>query len=385
MASRRVKRIKRTKKQVHHGPRKTKHRRQRHTIRQRGGMLKAFTKLVAGQKLNPRGGLNYGGIEVLKVVRDDGEVRYYIGNKPLKQYAESSNQYDRDYGNLITKKLTGLFVTPDNGKMFHDQLYLDQTNFDKFKAKFPSAAPAAVAPGAAASAAPVASGASASGASASAASASAAEFDKICVIKSNQVSFLGTQFKWPNHEIPLEINKFDFAQKNKNLIDWLNENIEKFVFFKTEVTVRGMTSTTAREETYDAIFLSIHFKKTKENYCALAEFKEKDDFNNPGRIYNIDKTLYRHTLLFPNEQPGTTTTDQANVATCYIGRCSDLPTGITYNDFVKVIDQFVEYKKDCKVDIARKFYRDDPMVLPLFASSGSLSEQMSHVSLSRRP
>ena len=139
-ATRRVKRVKRSKKQVHraHG-RKTYRRCRRYTRRQRGGMFKAMAKKFAGEKLNPKGGPNYGGIEVLKVNLDDG-VRYYIGNKPLNQYAESSNESDREYGQKITKYLTGLLVTPDTGKTFNGQLYLDQANFDKFAAKFDSVA-----------------------------------------------------------------------------------------------------------------------------------------------------------------------------------------------------------------------------------------------------
>jgi hypothetical protein len=149
--TRRVKRVKRSKKQVHRArDRKTNRRhktnRRRYTRRQRGGMLKAMAKRFAGEKLNPKGGPNYGGIEVLKVNIDDG-VRYYIGNQPLNKYAESSNQSDRDYGKLITTYLTGLVVTPDTGKTFNGQLYLDQDNFDKFEAKFTTSASGAAASG----------------------------------------------------------------------------------------------------------------------------------------------------------------------------------------------------------------------------------------------
>ena len=143
-----TRRVKRTKKQLHHGRRKTN--RRRYTRRQRGGMLKAMAKRFAGEKLNPKGGPNYGGIEVLKVNIDDG-VRYYIGNQPLNKYAESSNQSDRDYGQLITKYLIGLAVTHDTGKTFNGQLYLNQDNFDKFKAKFAASDSGAAASGAAAS------------------------------------------------------------------------------------------------------------------------------------------------------------------------------------------------------------------------------------------
>jgi hypothetical protein len=105
----------------------------------------------------------------------------------------------------------------------------------------------------------------------------AAEFDKRCVITSTQVSFLGTPFPWQDHNLPLEITTFEFARKNERLMEILKANVEKFVFFKTEFTVRVKTAKTETfyTETYDAIFLSIHFKKTEENNCALATFKDK--------------------------------------------------------------------------------------------------------------
>ena len=379
MATRRVKRIKRTKKQVQHGRRKTNRRRQRHTRRQRGGMLKSFAKFVGSENLNKRNGPLYDGIEVFKATVG-GDVRYYIGNQSLDNYAESSNPQDVAYGKKIASKLQGLMGTVDTGKIFKGTIYLDQDNFDKFVKKFSDSASGA----AGASAAVVPRVAVASAAPVAVASDdSAAEFDNTCVINSDQVSFLGTQFKWTNHEIPLEITDFRFAQKNKNLMDWLNENVDKFVFFKAERIVRVMTKKSAVEDTYDAIFLSIHFKKTKENYCALAKFKDKDAFNQLSRIY--DKTLrYPHFLLYPNNQPGTNnTTDQANVATCYIGKYEALPTRITYNDFAVVIDKFVEYKKaGCDEALAREFYKDDPVVLALFEYRGSLSAQMSELSIS---
>lgn len=341
-ASRRVKRIKRSKKQVHraHG-RKTN--RRRYTRRQRGGMgfFQSLVKRVSTEKLNPKNGPLYDGIEVFKVDLQDG-ARYYIGNQPLNQYLRSSIPTEIAYGKKIQKTLNGIDQMVDQGDTFKDQLFLDQVNFDKFQAKFPAAAGAAAS---VAAAAPVAAPAPAA-----AAASSAAEFDKRCVITSNQVSFLGTPIPWQDHNLPLEITTFEFAQKNERLMEFLQANVAKFVFFKTELTVRVKTAKTEKMyiETYDAIFLSIHFKKTRENDCALATFKGKDAFNLVQRIY--DSTLkYPHFLLYPNNQPGTNdTTDQENVATCYIGKYADLPKGITYDDFVKVIDQFATYKTECK-------------------------------------
>ena len=360
MATRRMK--KRTKKQLHHGRRKTN--RHRHTRRQRGG---------AKITLCERSGYGFFATGIAITYDTDSQM-YTIGNHP--------------YGNLKTMSryndaLSSLEIMRGEGSapQLSDDKYvvLNQGQFDRFKhvhcqgstkpecdaiSRF--RVPSAVAPAASAASA-----------------ASAAEFDKRCVINTYQVSFLGTQFRWTNHEIPLEITDFRFAQKNKNLMDWLNANVEKIVFFKAERILRVMTKKSALEDTYDAIFLSIHFKKTKDNYCALAKFKDNDAFNQLSRIY--DKTSrYPHFLLYPNNQPGTNnTTDQANVATCYIGKYEALPTGITCNDFAVVIDKFVEYKKaGCDEDLARTFYMDYPDVLALFEHRGSLSAQMSRLSIS---
>jgi hypothetical protein len=294
-------------------------------------------------------------------------MRYYIGNQPLNQYLASTIQTERDYGKKIQTALRGLTQMIDTGDTFNGLTFIDQDNFDRFVKKFSDSASGAAGASAAVPRADVAS------------DDSAAEFDKTCVINSDQVSFLGTPFAWQDHETPLEITDFGFAQKNKKLMVWLNENVEKFVFFKAELTSHYETAMTHNlfEDKNDAIFLSIHFKKTRENYCALATFKDKDAFNIYTRIY--DKSLrFPHFLLFPNNQPGTNdTTDQANVATCYIGKYLPLP--ITYNDFVKVIDKFVEYKNaGCDEALAREFYSDDPTVLALF---GRLSAQMASLSL----
>ena len=136
MATRRVRRIKRTgskKRHSHHGRKTTRHHK-RHTKRQMAGMFKAMAKSLASTKLNPRNGPFYGGIEVFKA-DVGGELRYYIGNRPIDAYTESADPADRAYGQLIRSNLTGLIVTPDTGKTFNGILYLDQANFDKFSAK----------------------------------------------------------------------------------------------------------------------------------------------------------------------------------------------------------------------------------------------------------
>ena len=153
-ASRRVKRIKRSKKQAHraHG-RKTnrRHQMQKHTRRQRGGMgfFQSFVKRVSTEKLNPKNGPLYDGIEVFKVDLQDG-ARYYIGNQPLIQYLRSSIPTEIAYGKKIQNALSGIDQMVDQGDTFKDQLFLDQVNFDKFQAKFPAAAGAAASVAAAA-------------------------------------------------------------------------------------------------------------------------------------------------------------------------------------------------------------------------------------------
>ena len=81
-----TRRVKRTKRQSHHG-RKTKRHHKRHTRitkRQRGGMFKGFFKAIASNKLNAKGGPRYGGIEVFQADTDTGK-RYYIGNRPINE------------------------------------------------------------------------------------------------------------------------------------------------------------------------------------------------------------------------------------------------------------------------------------------------------------
>jgi hypothetical protein len=399
MATRRVKRIKRSKKQVHRARgRKTNHRRRRHTRRQTGGAIidvckKTHTGFIKIES-------NAVGIDI---TYDDATQLFKIGTQPTIADLETfngKNRYERAvwilklirqsnqlnwynfalFAPLYCHEYTDPQCTeirdfveryrtskiPDNNGAVEDrtietsiQLGIKQSERQSYKPQI------------------VAHFGKAPAVSGAAAASSAAEFDKRCVITSNQVSFLGTPFPWQDHEAPLEITTFEFARKNKGLMEFLIANVEKFVFFKTKLTTRTKTAKSLSINTIDAIFLSIHFKKNRENYCALATFKDKDAFNLVERIYG-SKQQFPHFLLYPNNQPGTNdTTDQANVATCYIGNYKALPT--TYNDFVKVIDQFVEYKKaGCDEDLAREFYSDDPTVLALFES---LSARIASLSL----
>lgn len=397
MATRRVKRMKRSKKQVHraHG-RKTN--RRRYTRRQRGGaiitvckkkgLIEAFASGIDITYDDETHMFKIGTQSTIKGLESDsynGKKRYERAVWILKLIGQSqSNQlswydfalfaplYCHEYTDPQCTEIRDFVERyrtskiPDNNGAVEDrtietsiQLGIKQSERQSYKPQI------------------VAHFGKAPAVSGAAAASSAAEFDKRCVITSNQVSFLGTPFPWQDHEAPLEITTFEFARKNKGLMEFLIANVEKFVFFKTKLTTRTKTAKSLSINTIDAIFLSIHFKKNRENYCALATFKDKDAFNLVERIYG-SKQQFPHFLLYPNNQPGTNdTTDQANVATCYIGNYKALPT--TYNDFVKVIDQFVEYKKaGCDEDLAREFYSDDPTVLALFES---LSARIASLSL----
>jgi hypothetical protein len=363
MATRRVKRIKRSKKHVHRARgRKTNHRRRRHTRRQTGGEISTVCKKKHTGIFKTES--NASGIDI---TYDDETHMFQIGTQPTIADLETFNGKKRYERAVWILKLIGqsnqlnwynfaLFAplycheyTDSQCKEIRDFLttYSTSKDIDKNGAVEDRTIETSIKSGLEQSQRQsykpqiVARFGKAS---------SAAEFDKTCVINSDQVSFLGTPFAWQNHETPLVITDFGFAQKNRILMDFLIANVEKFVFFKSELTVRMKTAKTEKMyiETSDAIFLSIHFKKTRENDCALATFKGKDAFNLGQRI--DDSTLkYPHFLLYPNNQPGTNdTTDQENVATCYIGKYADLPKGITYYDFVKVIDQFATYKTECK-------------------------------------
>lgn len=129
MATRRVRRIRRTKKQVHraHG-RKTKHHHKRNhnriTRRHQGGMFmgRAVMKALFSTKLNPKNGPLYDGIEVYKV--DDV---YGVGSRPLNEY-DSSDENDQRYAHKIRHYLDKAGIPYDP----RTKIILNQKNFDKF-------------------------------------------------------------------------------------------------------------------------------------------------------------------------------------------------------------------------------------------------------------
>lgn len=125
-ATRRVKRVKRSKKQVHHGRRKTN--RRRYTRRQRGGMfaLKGLAKMFAAEKMNLKGGPKYDGIEVFST----GDDAYHIGNQRLDDY-DASDQNDRVYANKIRFYLNAAGIPHEN-----DMIVLNRSSFDKFQNAF---------------------------------------------------------------------------------------------------------------------------------------------------------------------------------------------------------------------------------------------------------
>ena len=125
MATRQVKRIKRTKKHLLRGRRKTC------TRHNRGGMLKY---LASNSSIfdNPKGGEKYNGIEVW--TRGTGlERQYYIGNRPLQEYLESSVEDDRVYGTKIQNALNNIEYNVKPTFPFKGQIYLDTVNFHKFQ------------------------------------------------------------------------------------------------------------------------------------------------------------------------------------------------------------------------------------------------------------
>jgi len=328
-ASRRVKRIKRSKKHVHRA-RGRKTNRRRYTRRQRGGRKIPVCERSGFDLIGTSTGIT--------ISYDDETQKYTIGNE---SYAKLK---------LMPRYKNAMDIVDDIRRFDPNApVVLTQQQFNTFKEKYCSEYATIggkeqceliknFKPHPVAAAAP---------APAAAAASSAAEFDKRCVITSKQVSFLGTPIPWQDHNIPLEITTFDFAQKNDKLMDFLKANVDKFVFFKTKHTYYMETKTEKLfKDTIDAIFLSIHFKKTRENNCALAIFKDKDSFNLVERIYGSKQT-YPHFLLYPNHQPGTTDQENENVATCYIGAYAGL-FPITSDDFMKVIDQFATYKTVCK-------------------------------------
>lgn len=116
----------------------------RMTRRQMGGMFKSLAKRFATTNINKRDGPLYGGIEVFRA-DVDGVSRYYIGNKPIDRYITSDKPADNAYGKLIQSKLNGITRFVDEGGAFNGMIFIDQDNFDKFSAKFPSAVSATAA------------------------------------------------------------------------------------------------------------------------------------------------------------------------------------------------------------------------------------------------
>lgn len=128
---RRVKRVRRTRKQSNRvRGRKTCNR------HNRGGMFK-FMASTKTEDSNPKDGNKYNGIEVWIVKMDDG-ARYYIGNRPLQTYLQSSNPADRVYGTKIETALQGIQykTSPVDAKVGADMIYLDEAQFMQFKMSF---------------------------------------------------------------------------------------------------------------------------------------------------------------------------------------------------------------------------------------------------------
>jgi ribosomal protein L12E/L44/L45/RPP1/RPP2 len=129
MATRRVKRIKRTKKQVHRARgRKTNHRRRRHTQRQTGGMMRGFAKMFT-TKINARNGTLYDGIEVFSPEAG----AFHIGSRSLYAYDASSTPDDKVYVAKIRFYLKAAGIQHDN-----DMIVLNQVDYDKFVKAFAS-------------------------------------------------------------------------------------------------------------------------------------------------------------------------------------------------------------------------------------------------------
>ena len=129
-----TRRMKRTKKQLHHGRRKTnrRHKRDKRTNkRHSGGMfaLKGLAKFVGAKKINPKGGRLYDGIEVFSTSDND----FHIGNKRLDDYDVSSNPEDIIYVAKIRFYLKAAGIQHDN-----DMIVLNQVDYDNFVKAFAS-------------------------------------------------------------------------------------------------------------------------------------------------------------------------------------------------------------------------------------------------------
>jgi len=143
-----TRRVKRTKKQLHHGRRKPT--RRRYTRRQRGGMLKSIMKYLGTKIITKKGDPLYDGIEVFST----SDNAFHIGNRSLDEYDKSSDPNDRVYADKIRFYL-------DKAGYHHgnDMIVLNKSFFQAFvdaiaTFKFvPTAASAAVAPAASAASA----------------------------------------------------------------------------------------------------------------------------------------------------------------------------------------------------------------------------------------
>jgi hypothetical protein len=112
--------------------------------------MRGFLKSLATDRINPRRGPRYEGIEVFKAVVG-GEPRYYIGSRPISSYKQfdqsgrDRNPVDSMYGDLIRSKLNGLESEVSVGGAFDGVTFLNQEQFDKFEKKFPPAPSSAAA------------------------------------------------------------------------------------------------------------------------------------------------------------------------------------------------------------------------------------------------
>jgi len=299
MATTRVKRTgsNQRKSQRLHG-RKTKRQHKHHnriTRRQRGGMFRLFAKRLATKNINPKYGPLYGGIEVFKA-DVDGVLRYYIGNKPIDMYIASAKPANNAYGKLIQSKLNGIksFVD-EGGGAFNGMTFIDQVNFDKFSAQFPSAA-------------------------------SASEPVKLeILLKPEGIQFGDQLFEWPlptRNVEPLEITQRMFQRvsfKNEMIKSALKGSIDKIVFFKRITDTPGGT-------TAGTTFVSIYFLESNEQaMCALANYREAIKYPSVSTV-SIQ-------LLSDDFSPKGTPPNQPHVATILLTDPKD-------TDFTNQIDRF---------------------------------------------
>jgi hypothetical protein len=268
MATRRVKRIKHTKKHLQHGRRKTKHRRrQRHTRRQQGGMfaLKGFAKMFT-KKINPRGGSLYDGIEVFSADDDT----FNIGNQRLDEYDASRELENKIYADKIRFYLTSAKIKFNH----NDMIVLTTQEFDKFVGAFVYGPKYDPTPFLQKSAAVVPRAAVASAAASGDASASDADSKKI-LIKRDGVQFKGDLNTWKG-------NVCEFPKIAE-------EPFKKFVFtMKTNppsVLVKYVMSSDAK------------------TFCALAKYQTKDSMYECNIDFSLFSPSVTLTLNAKNEDP----------------------------------------------------------------------------------